>query len=130
MAVAAQQCGGCHPTVWRSPSNCVAVAIQLCGGCHTTTCQWARKRLKQTKNWQVKFHNPTTCGTCIVDFREKAFSLFFFYALLISSAVQDWGLLAPWLIGVFKYRLFRLYLSTDCTSMLNLPIPEHQVKAL
>ena len=25
----------------------------------------------------------------IVDFREKAFSLFFFYALLISSAVQD-----------------------------------------
>ena len=34
----------------------------------------------------------------IVDFREKAFSLFFFYALLISSAVQDrlWGLLAPW----------------------------------
>ena len=59
----------------------------------------------------------------IVDFREKAFSLFFFYALLISSAVQDrlWGLLATGPLGVFRYRLFRLYLSTDCTSMLNLP---------
>jgi len=27
----------------------------------------------------------------------------------------------PWFLGVFRYRLFRLYLSTDCTSMLNLP---------
>lgn len=63
------------------------------------------------------------CNANIVDFREKAFSLFFFYALLISSAVQDrlWGLLAPWPLGVFRYRLFRLYPSIDCTSMLNLP---------
>ena len=42
VAVAIQQCGGSHPTVWR-----VAVAIQQYGSCHTTTCQWARKRLKQ-----------------------------------------------------------------------------------
>jgi len=58
----------------------------------------------------------------IIDFREKAFSLFFFYALLISSAMQSrlWGLLAPWPLGVFRYRLSRLHLSTDCTSMLNL----------
>ena len=63
------------------------------------------------------------CNANIVDFREKESSLFFFYALLISSAVQDrlWGLLAPWPLGVFRYRLLRLYLSTDCTSMLNLP---------
>ena len=59
----------------------------------------------------------------IIDFREKAFSLFFFYALLISSAMQRrlWGLLAPWPLGVFRYRLLRSHLSTDCTSMLNLP---------
>ena len=46
-------------------------------------------------------------------------------ALLISSAVQDrlWWLLVPWLLGVFRYRLFRLHLSIDCTSMLNLPAP-------
>ena len=48
----------------------------------------------------------------------------FFYALLISSALQRrlWGLLAPWPLGVFRYRLLRLNLSTDCTSMLNLPM--------
>ena len=46
----------------------------------------------------------------------------------ISSAVQDrlWRLLAPWPLGVFRYRLFRLYLSTDCTSMLNLPMSTHK----
>ncbi len=38
-------------------------------------------------------------------------------------AVQDrlWGLLVPWPLGVFRYRLFSLDLSTDCTSMLSLP---------
>src|SRR5574344_955332 len=58
----------------------------------------------------------------IIDFREKAFSLFFFFVLLISSAMQSslWGLLAPWPLGVFRYKLFMLNLSTDCTSMLNL----------
>ena len=30
------------------------------------------------------------------------------------------GVLAPWPFGVFWYRLFRLYLSIVCTSMLNL----------
>ena len=57
----------------------------------------------------------------ILDFKEKAFSLYFFYALPIFSAVQDclWGL-APWPLAVSRYRLFRLYLPTDCTSMLNL----------
>ena len=35
-------------------------------------------------------------------------------------------LLAPWPLGVFRYRLFRLYLSTDCTSMLNLPMSTHK----
>ena len=46
----------------------------------------------------------------------------------ISSAVQDrlWRLLAPWPLGVFRYRLFRLYLSTDYTSMLNLPMSTHK----
>ena len=31
------------------------------------------------------------------------------------------GATRPLALGVFRYRLFRLYLSTDCTSMLNLP---------
>ena len=31
-------------------------------------------------------------------------------------------LITPWPLVVFRYRLFRLYLSTDCTSMLNLPL--------
>ncbi len=32
------------------------------------------------------------------------------------------GASRPWSLGVFRYRLLRLHLSTDCTSMLNLPI--------
>ena len=31
------------------------------------------------------------------------------------------GVLAPWPLDVFRYRLFKLYLSTDYTSILNLP---------
>ena len=52
-------------------------------------------------------------GSCFLSPRKK-----------ISSAVQDrlWRLLATWPLGVFRYRLFRLYLSSDYTSMLNLPM--------
>ncbi len=64
---------------------------------------------------------------------QRALRMFFWFMLLsprkkISSAVQDrlWRLLAPWPLGVFRYRLFRLYLSTDCTSMLNLPMSSHK----
>ena len=50
----------------------------------------------------------------------------------ISSAVQDrlWRLLATWPLGVFRYRLFRLYLSTDSASMLNLPMTINSVMTI
>ena len=35
-------------------------------------------------------------------------------------------LITPWPLVVFRYRLFRLYLSTDYTSMLNLPMSTHK----
>ena len=63
----------------------------------------------------------------------RALRMFFWFMLLsprqkISSAVQNrlWRLLVPWPLGVFRYRLFRLYLSTDYTSMLNLPMSTHK----
>ena len=59
----------------------------------------------------------------IIDFREKAFSLFFFLCIanFFCHAKSFMGGLVPWSLGVFRYRLLRLHLSTDCTSMLNLP---------
>ena len=57
----------------------------------------------------------------ILDFKEKAFSLYFFmHCLSLLPSKIDYGGLAPWPIGVSWYRLFRLYLPSDCTSMLNL----------
>ena len=79
----------------------------------------------------TKLHNTTQDASAM---STKGIADVFFGSMLlsqrqkISSAVQDrlWRLLAPWLLGVFRYRLFRLYLSTDCTSMLNLPMSTHK----
>ena len=54
----------------------------------------------------------------ILDFKEKAFSLYFFmHCLSLLPSKIDYGGLAPWPIGVSRYRLFRLYLPSDCTSI-------------
>ena len=79
----------------------------------------------------TKLHNTTQDASAM---STKGIADVFFGSMLlsprqkISSAVQDrlWRLLAPWPLGVFRYRLFRLYLSTDCTSMLNLPMSTHK----
>ena len=79
----------------------------------------------------TKLHNTTQDASAMST--KGIADVFFWFMLLsprqkISSAVQDrlWRLLAPWPLGVFRYRLFRLYLSTDCTSMLNLPMSTHK----
>ena len=78
----------------------------------------------------TKLHNTTQDASAM---STKGIADVFLFMLLsprqkISSAVQDrlWRLLVPWPLGVFRYRLFRLYLSTDCTSMLNLPMSTHK----
>lgn len=78
----------------------------------------------------TKLHNTTQDASAM---STKGIADVFWFMLLsprqkISSAVQDrlWRLLAPCPLGVFSYRLFRLYLSTDYTSMLNLPMSTHK----
>ena len=86
-------------------------------------------QLKRTST--TKLHNTTQDASAM---STKGIADVFFGSMLlsprqkISSAVQDrlWRLLAPWPLGVFRYRLFRLYLSTDYTSMLNLPMSTHK----
>ena len=45
---------------------------------------------------------------------------------LLPFKIAYGGYSPPWPLGVFRYRLFRLYLSTDYTSMLNLPMSTHK----